>query len=238
VSGLAEAAGFLTVVGGGRRPSRQAVPWFPVVGLLLGAALGALWWGADRLWPPLVAAALVVVADLALTGMLHLDGLADTGDGVLPHLDRARRLQVMAEPDVGAFGVGVVVATLLVRVAALAALAPSILLLGGLWALSRSVLVLVLVTQPYARAAGLAEAFRGSHRIGLVAGVAGAAVSLLALVAWGPLAGAATFAAATVAAVGVVALGRRRLGGFTGDVLGATLLVAETVGLLVASARW
>jgi len=59
-------------------------------------------------WP--LAAALVLVADLALTGMLHVDGLADAADGLLPHhRDTARRLEVMAAPNVGAFGVAVVV---------------------------------------------------------------------------------------------------------------------------------
>src|SRR4051812_17036191 len=96
------AISFLTPLGGARSPSPSAWRWFPLVGAGLGGLLGAGWWAADRLWPRPVAAALVVAADLALTGLLHIDGLVDSADGLLPHLDRDRRLAVMSEPDVGA----------------------------------------------------------------------------------------------------------------------------------------
>ena len=129
--------------------------------------LGLLWWAAARAWPPLVAAALVVVADLALTGMLHFDGLVDSADGLLPHLERERRLEVMREPTVGAFGLGVGAAALVLRWAALAVLAPSILLLVGVWAASRSAMVLAWASSPTpaATAAGSPPAFAGGHRV-------------------------------------------------------------------------
>ena len=106
------ALAFLTVFGGARRPDDGTFSWFPLVGAGIGGLLAAVWLGASELWASPVAAALVVTADLAVTGMLHLDGLADTADGVLPHLDRDRRLAVMSGPDVGAFAVGVVAVTL------------------------------------------------------------------------------------------------------------------------------
>ena len=96
-------------------PAGRSV-WFGPAGALIGAVLGALWWGATNVWPAPVAAAIVVAADLAVTGLLHVDGLADSADGLLPHLDRERRLAVMATPDVGAFGVAVVAVVLLLRV--------------------------------------------------------------------------------------------------------------------------
>src|ERR1700689_2176472 len=74
-SGLGGALGLLTVVGGGREMQVGAVAWFPVVGAALGAGLGAAWWALGRVLPPLVAGGLVVAADLAVTGMLHADGL-------------------------------------------------------------------------------------------------------------------------------------------------------------------
>ncbi|MGH9226317.1 MAG: adenosylcobinamide-GDP ribazoletransferase, partial [Acidimicrobiales bacterium] len=92
------AVAFLTPVGGAAAPSPAAVSWFPVVGALIGGAVGAVWWGADAVWAPLVAAALAVAADLVLTGGLHADGLIDSADGLLPPLDRERRLDVMADP--------------------------------------------------------------------------------------------------------------------------------------------
>jgi adenosylcobinamide-GDP ribazoletransferase len=215
-----------------------------VVGALLGALLGGLWWGTARLWPAGVAAALVVGADLALTGLLHLDGLADSADGLLPPVDRARRLAIMRDPRLGAFGLAVGGVVLLTRWAALAALAPGVLLLAGLWAASRTLMAVVALRLPYARAedGGLATAFRPppteSRRLALVTAGAGGALSAGAVVAWRPLPGAVSLVAGLAAGAGVVALARRRLGGFTGDVLGAAGVVTETVGLVVAAARW
>src|SRR6202050_5659800 len=122
------ALAFLTPFPDARPPTPQALRWFPVVGAVLGIALGGLWWAAAKIWPLPVAALIVVLADLALTGMLHLDGLADTADGLLPHLPPERRLEVMREPTVGAFGVGAVVVTLLGRFAVFATLRPAPLL--------------------------------------------------------------------------------------------------------------
>ena len=111
---------FLTPLGGAAAPepdraragSRRSAP-------AMGALLGLLWWSAGRIWPAPVAAAIVVGADLALTGLLHIDGLVDSADGLLPHLERDRRLAVMREPSVGAFGIATAAVVLLARFAAL-----------------------------------------------------------------------------------------------------------------------
>ncbi len=249
-AGLKGAAGFLTVVGKGSSPDPRAFEWFPVVGALLGAVLGTIWWAAGHVFSTLVVAALVVGADLALTGLLHFDGLVDSADGLLAHLDRERRLEVMAEPGVGAFGVGVAGVVLIGRFAAVASLVPagiadSLLVFGALWCTSRSLMILGAVSLRYARAGeggGLATAFlpRGaaSTRRTVAAGLVGLGVSLVAFIAWRPVGGAAAFGAEVVGAVGVLLLARRRIGGFTGDVLGAAGVIAETLGLLVAAAKW
>ncbi len=233
------ALAFLTPLGGAREPDRTTFDWFPVVGALLGAAVGAVWWGANELWSPLVAATLAVAADIALTGALHVDGLADTADGVLPHLDRDRRLDVMAEPDVGAFGVTAVVLTLGLRVALLASLAPDIALVAALWCGSRTLMAVAARSVPYARPeGGLAAAFLGRSptRVAIVGAALAAAIAVAATdVGLAPA--LAALAALVAAGAAVVALARRRLGGFTGDVLGAAGLVGETVGLLVVAAR-
>jgi adenosylcobinamide-GDP ribazoletransferase len=236
------ALAFLTPIGGAAEPTPGAVAWFPVVGAGLGGLLGYLWWLTEHIWPVGVAAALVLAADLALTGLLHLDGLVDAADGLLPHLTRVRRLEVMAEPTVGAFGIGVAGLLLLARFAALASTHPSVVLLVGVWCGSRTVMAVAATVLPYARqeAGGLASAFRGlnDRRPGLVAGVLGTAGTLACLLVWRPLGGAVVFVAALVGAGGVLWLAVRRLGGFTGDVLGAAGVVFETVALVVASARW
>jgi adenosylcobinamide-GDP ribazoletransferase len=212
------------------------VRWFPVVGILVGLAVGGVWRGAEELWPPAIAAALAVVADLALTGMLHLDGLVDSADGLLPHLSRERRLDVMSEPTVGAFGIVVVTAVLLLRWAALASMGADVWLVAGLWCLSRTAMVALLAALPYARESGLASVFGGTGHAAVVAGGAVAAAVLVGVaMGWPAL---AVVCVAGLAVMGVGALARARLGGFTGDVLGAAGVIAETVGLVVAAARW
>ena len=233
--GAGRALAFLTPLGGAAAPSPGALAWFPAVGAALGLGLGLVWWLADRLWAAPVAAAVVVVADLALTGMLHFDGLVDSADGLLPHLERGRRLEVMADPAAGAFGVGVGVAVLLLRWASLVSLAPSPALLGALWCASRLAMAGFARTVPYARSAGLASAFLEPGRRGLpVTGIVLGAV----LVAFGRGDAVLGVAVLGIAAAAVVALAVRRLGGFTGDVLGAAGMVGETAGLLAAAARW
>jgi adenosylcobinamide-GDP ribazoletransferase len=228
---------FLTPFGGASAPTPRALRWFPAVGVLLGLVLGGAWRGAEELWPPAVAAAIVVVLDLALTGMLHFDGLVDSADGLLPHLTRERRLAVMQEPTVGAFGVAVAAGVLLLRWAALASMPADIWLLAGLWCLSRTAMVGVLDTLRYARPAGLATAFEDAAGNSVVLGLGGLVGALLvgAAIGWP---GYLVFLATVATVVAVSALAARRLGGFTGDVLGAAAVLAETAGLLVAAAKW
>jgi len=236
------ALAFLTPLGGAVEPTPGALAWFPVVGALLGALLGYVWWLGTHLWPVAVAAVLVVVADLALTGLLHFAGLVDAADGLLPHLSRSRRLEVMAEPTVGAFGIGVAGLVLIARFAALASMRPSVILLVGIWCGSRTIMAVAATVLPYARseAGGLASAFRAidDRRPGIVAGALGLAVTLACLLAWRRLGGGVALAAGVVGAAGVLWLALRRLDGFTGDVLGAAGVIFETVALVVASARW
>jgi len=239
VDDVRRALSFLTSLGGASLPNGRAVTWFPLIGLLIGSALGGGWWLAGQVWPGLVAAAMVVGADLAVTGLLHFDGLVDAADGLLPHLSMQRRLEVMAEPGAGAFGVGVGGAVLVARFAALATLRPSVLLLAGLWCASRTWMALAIWTVPYARdTGGLASCFLHAPSRAVPVGVLGLGASLALLVAWRLWPGLVCLAAGSLAALGVVLLARRRVGGFTGDVLGAAGLVGETVGLLAAAARW
>lgn len=234
---MRDALGLLTTFGrrGGALTSR-ALPWFPLVGAALGALVGGAWWVADRAWSPLPAAVIVVVVDLAATGMLHVDGLADSADGLLPHATRERRLEIMRTPDVGAFGVTVVAITLVLIVAALATQPVSVLLVVALWCVARSLVAAVPSILPAARPEGMAaDLVGGGHRILVLLALPAA----VALAAWDAgVAGAVGVVAGVLAGAAVVALAARRLGGFTGDVLGAAIVVTEAVGLLVAAARW
>ena len=240
---MREALALLTPFGGARPLSARAVPWFPWVGAIIGVLLGAAWWATDQLWPPAVAAALVIAVDLGLTGMLHLDGLVDTADGLLPHLRRERRLTVMAEPDVGAFGIGVAVTTLGLRWAAIASLAARPATIVALWVLARLVMTLGVVLVPSARPDGMAALVSARAALStpllrepvLWSSVLAFAVAA-GLLAGGP--GSVVPLVGAVAGAGVVGLARRRLGGVTGDVLGAAGLLTETLGLVLAAAKW
>ena len=239
--GFRGAVGFLTAAGGATAPTPGALAWFPVVGAGAGAVVGAVWWLAGDAWPAAVAAALTVIADLAITGLLHIDGLCDAADGLIAPMSVDRRLQVMAAPDVGAFGVATCGATLLLRWAAFVALRPSVLLVAALWALSRTGMAVVTARMTYARpGGGLATAFRTGPRSRLLAPAlgAGAVGSVVLAAGWRVAVGPIAVLAAAAGMAGVVVLAWRRLGGFTGDVLGAAAVVGETVGLVVAAARW
>jgi adenosylcobinamide-GDP ribazoletransferase len=230
------ALGFLTILGSARIPTPRATRWFGVVGLFVGSVLGGLWVLATDAFPPLVAAGLVVTADLVLTGFLHLDGLADAGDGLIAPLDRQRRLDVMRSPEVGAFGLGLVLLVLGLRWAVLASVTPTWWLLALVWALSRVLAGAVPSLVDYARSEGLATPFLGDPLavwMPLVSVPMAVGVYVLEGVA-----GAAALVACVLAAWGVVQFARRRIGGFTGDVLGAVVLMSETAALVVYSANW
>jgi adenosylcobinamide-GDP ribazoletransferase len=234
------AFGFLSVIGRrGVVPDARTSRWFPFVGLVLGALVGVTWWGAGEIWPALLASIVAITADLALTGMLHLDGLADSADGLLPHMDRARRLEVMRAPDVGAFGIGVVFVVLVLRVGTLASLRPmrwhGVALLAALWCASRTAMAAAMWLATNARPEGsLAQVFGRSP--GAMWGVP-TAIGLATFADPWRLRGPLAVAAAGLAMVGLSALARRRIGGISGDILGAGGIIAETIGLLAFSAQ-
>jgi adenosylcobinamide-GDP ribazoletransferase len=229
------ALAFLTVVGRGQPTGPRAVPWFPVVGALVGSAVGAVWWGADRWWPPALAGALAVATDLVLTGLLHLDGLADAADGLLPPMPRDHRLAVMSKPDVGAFAIGVVGTVLPLRIASFASMQPRVAVVAALWCASRTVMAVGATALPPARPGGMTATFRGASP--LVPAAIGA-VLCLALAVPDPERTVAGLLGVVAGAGAVLLLAHRRIGGVTVDVLGAAGLVGETVGLIAASARW
>jgi len=214
----------------------RAAWWFPVVGLLLGSALAVAARAADALFPPLVAAALLVTGWKVATGGIHLDGLADCLDG-LAGRDAARRLAIMRDSRIGVFGATGLILHCLLAVTALGALSTSLRLrvlvlapligrvaplLAGAW------------LAPATPGQGLGAAFAAglSRWAGPAHVVAGAALAAWLLGIWGVVVAAAAWSVALLAA-GFVA---RRLGGLTGDVLGAVVEVAELGALLGAAA--
>jgi adenosylcobinamide-GDP ribazoletransferase len=221
----------------------RSMGWYPLVGLALGAAAWGVYAGLLELLPSLVAAVLVVLLLEAITRGLHMDGLMDTADGVLSGAPRERALEIMKDSSVGAMGVVAVVLVLLLKVAALGALAradAAAPLLAG-WAAARALPALDVYAWPYARAAGTGEAFTRERTPGPVVMAAGllavglAATALVTLTVDGAGAWYAGLAVAVVAmavALAVQAAVAKRLGGLTGDVYGMGIELAETAALV------
>ena len=238
---LREAVAFLTPFTRAKSPpTPEAMAYFPVVGAGLGLVEGLIWRSTRKGWGPIPGAIIVVAADMALTGALHLDGLADTADGLLAHVPAKGRLDIMAEPEIGTFGALALGVALLSRAAALSAIEPSPLLLAALSCSSRSLMVLGSRAMPYARETGLATPFLSTDAStdnalrSAIGGVVGAA--MIAGLAHGRR-GVLGVVAGSMAGAGVLFGAKRRIGGFTGDVLGAAGVVCETVGLVVAARR-
>ncbi len=236
------ALSFLTPFGRSSVPSAQDMAWFPFVGMGIGLAVGGLWWGAAHVLPAAVAAAVAVAADGVLTGGLHLDGLADAADGLLPPLERRRRLDVMRDPALGAFGVVTLAVVLLVRFAVFATVAPAPLAVAALWGVSRAAMVVTSRVLPYARTeGGLADVFVAGarrRRTGSILVAVGLAGCVALAVAGRHGRGLVALVAEATMFAAVALFARRRIGGFTGDVLGAAGVVGETAGLVVLALRW
>lgn len=240
---MISALSFLTIFGRATKPTRRTLLWFPVVGVVLGLVVGSLWWLAARVWPPLPTAAVALVADLLLTGLLHVDGLADSADGLLAPLPRERRLEAMADPAIGAFGAVTVGAVLILRFSTFAVLRPTPLVIAGLWCASRSVMAMTTDILPYVRPSGLVKDFlvesRSTRERFVSWTVLGTGVVMAAalMVVGRGVRGLSALCAELLAMGVVAALASKRIGGYTGDVLGAAGVVGETVGLLVLAMR-
>jgi adenosylcobinamide-GDP ribazoletransferase len=231
VSALAAAVAFLTRLPAGRRryDVGAGVALFPLVGAVLGAAVGGTAYGLARILPALVAAGIAIALGAVLTGALHLDGLADTADA-LGARSRDAALAIMRDHATGAYGVAALALDLLVKAAALAALAGrSRVVLEALaaGALSRTVPAVLALALTPARAGGAGAAFRVAPGAVAAAVVVGAALAVPADALLIPV------AAAVALAVGLWL--RRWLGGHTGDALGAATELAETAVLVAAA---
>lgn len=238
MNGLLLAIGFLTAIpvqtGATHADTLgRAARWFPFIGFCLGGVVAGAYWGLLQFFPPLLAAALTVALWAALTGGLHLDGLADCCDGLLAATTPERRLDILRDPRLGAFGSIGLTLFLLAKVSAVSSLPLSSFLPAFVSAATFARWLIVLAArQPLARPDGLAAQFAAglTRETVLLAALLPAALLLAGVLgSWQLLLAAAS---AHLIALGLVALARARLGGVTGDVFGLIAEAAELAGLL------
>jgi adenosylcobinamide-GDP ribazoletransferase len=163
----------------------RSLVYYPVIGLLIGTILCALYWLYSQFLPELLVDAMLLGSMVMLTGGLHLDGVVDTFDGLAGgHRSPERRKQIMKEPGVGAIGVVVVVVLLLLKYAALLSLPDNVMYsaLVLVPVLSRWAMVYAVFSFPYAREQGMGKSLKdGSGRaVLLMASVTALIIAVLA----------------------------------------------------------
>lgn len=209
---------------------KGALPFFPVVGIVLGLISGAAAWVSWQFLPPPVAAVTVTFVLLSFSGALHLDGLADSADGFFSSRERNRMLEIMRDSRIGVMGVIAVVMILLLKVSVLSGLerddavrAVLVMPVAG-----RAALVMMIYFLPYVRKeGGLGSPFY-SGRAGWSLWLALVLLFVAGLAAMG----IKGLVAVTVVMIVVFLFSRlclRKIGGATGDTLGASCELAETV---------
>ena len=238
------ALGFLTILpvipATPARPETVAgsLRWFPLIGFAIGAALCLEDYAYAFFLPRALRSAMVLLSLAALTGAVHLDGLADTADAMGAGRNRERALAIMHDSRVGTFGALALIFAIVVKILALAELSGSlrytaIVLAPGL---ARWAMVAVAWRQQYLRAAGAGSALlerEGPHGV-IIASV----IAVLAIVL---MAGTRTLLAAAVAVAITLALRafyRRWLGGVTGDLIGAAGELVEVCVLVTMAAHY
>jgi adenosylcobinamide-GDP ribazoletransferase len=235
IRALRSAVGFLTLVpvgGAAQAPaSRLGRAYFPVVGAAIGLAAGGMYMLAATVLTPLVAAAAAVVTAAVLTGGLHLDGLADSADGLFGGHTPEHRLEIMRDPRIGSFGVTALILVMVADVALLTEMTPLRALTGLVvaGAFSRLAMLGAIAFLPYVRTDGLGVAAGGGHRVrDFAVGVILAALAGL-LNPWRSAVAAGCVALTTLV---VVILARRRIGGATGDIYGTCAELGQMAALV------
>ena len=219
----------------GEKELSRSMLFFPIVGLLLGLALAGIRHVTSLILPPQATSAIVIMALSGLTGGLHLDGLADTADALFSSRNKKEKLRIMKKSDIGAMGASAIVLTLILKVALVGSIpvAAAFKTLILFPAAGRCGLLLPARIFKYAREeGGTGEAFVSNLSWPTVVPATIATGAIAAGLMQAP--GACALAAALIAAVsagGVIAL---KIGGMTGDTLGAINEIGEIVFLASA----
>ena len=214
----------------------RSARYFPLVGVLVGLLSGGTYFLMASNFDPLLSAVLSIGVGLFVTGALHEDGLADTADGLGGGYSRERALEIMRDSRIGTYGACALIGSLCARGTALATFMPydGFLALIVAHGLSRGLLPLVLVSGSYARTRGLASSV--ADGVTTFEATVAIAFSVLLAMLVGPVAGLAALAATALSGGIMLAILVRKIGGYTGDGLGAIQQVSEISVLVVLSA--
>ena len=216
----------------------QSARYFPLVGMCVGGLAAAVLWLSAMIFPLAVALALSMLASILITGAFHEDGLSDFVDGMGGGYGREKILAIMKDSHVGAYGVLAIVLALLIKFQALLSMSSSLPLaliaatLIAAHAVSRLMAVSIMLTQQYvrdedtARAKPVVQGFSGvSFFIAVLTGVAGIALLFVVGGSWVNIVSA--FAVALLLRFYLAWLMKKKLGGYTGDCLGAVQQITE-----------
>ncbi len=214
----------------------RSVGWFPLVGLALGVLLFGIHYAAILIFPATIAAALVLFAWVFLTRAFHLDGLMDTCDGLYGGFTPERRLDIMKDSRMGAFGVAAGFIILLIKYTALASsLNPGLALVMST-VLGRWTSPLVIVAFPYARQKGTGYDMKKNARLPQLL----LATAITVIVAWllNSTQGFLLILITALAALGIARYIMHLLPGLTGDNYGTITELTETLVLLAFAAKF
>ena len=211
--------------------SGQSLPYFPLVGLILGTLLFGLHYSLSLILPSAIIPVLLIGTLAVLTGTQSLDGFVDTCDGVFAGKSRKERLAIMSDTKIGSFGIVGVVLLLMIKYVSLLSVSmilPALLLMP---ALSRWVMVFMIFAFPYAKKSGMGLPFKlgATWQRLAVATIITLVVSVFLLRWWG----LALMFTVWLIAFGVASYFRSRLGGLTGDNYGAINEISEVLVLLL-----
>jgi len=215
----------------------SSMAYFPLVGLVIGLVLAGVSIGASHVLPPALTDTLVIIALVVITGGLHLDGFADTADGLAGGKDRERILAIMKDSRIGSFAVIGLILLLLLKLFALMEVPASVktATLLVVPVLGRWSTVQLAALFPYARSGhGTAQAFAGFT--GKLEYLVASLITALIVVGLFPLRGVILIIATAALAFGTGYFFKRRIGGVTGDIMGATCELVEVTTLLLVCA--
>ena len=214
-----------------------AAPWFPIVGVVVGAIVGGVAWGVSNLTTPLVGSAVAVLVGVLITGAFHEDGLADVADAFVGGWSTEDRLRILKDPLHGSYGVAAMCGSIVLRVCALSAITPQQMFTAAIAAhcLARAGALALMLTTSLARHEGLGSDYVKSLRRSPT--VISLVVSLFFVIFLVGVWSIAVIVATIAGAMTIRWWSIKKIGGITGDVLGAAEQVSEALILIALSAR-